>query len=127
MYEDLRERAIQNLETRRKKERTMQVIGVIFGSVAVLLFGVSRFMYEADQPYMFIPIGILGLVYLIIYTAVLGLPFTTQEDISETEIEQELIKIYRRYKHTELADLSEEEALELRQIEYLLNDREDYV
>lgn len=127
MYEDLRERAIQNLETRRKKERTMQVIGVIFGSVAAFLFGVSRFMAASDRPYMFIPIGILGLLYLIIHTAVLGLPFTTQEDISETEIEQELIKIYRRYKHTELADLSEEEALELRQIEYLMNDREDYV
>ena len=127
MYEDLRERAIQNLEKRRKKERTMQVIGVIFGSVAVFLYGVSRFMIEGDRPYMFVPIGILGLAYLIIHTIVLGLPFTTQEDISETDIEQELVKIYRRYKHTELADLSEEEELELRQIEYLMNDREDYV
>ena len=64
MYEDLRERALNNLEKKRKKVRAMQILGAIFGSIAVLLFGIRSFMVPADRPYMFIPIGILALSIL---------------------------------------------------------------
>ncbi len=58
MYEELRDRAIENLERRRKKVRAMQVVGVVFGSVALFLFGIRYLMIEPDRPYMFIPNGI---------------------------------------------------------------------
>ena len=127
MYEDLRDRAIANLEKKRKKVKAMQIIGVIFGSVATFLFGIRYLMAEADRIYMFIPIGILALVFCIIYTAVMGLPFTDEDDITEEDIEYEVAKVYRKYKSADLQDMSDEEHLELKQIETMMRDGEDYV
>lgn len=127
MYEDLRDRAIANLERRRKKVRVMQIIGVIMGSIATFLFFIRYLAAESDRIYFFIPIGILALAYCIVYTIVLGIPFMQEEDITEDEIEREVAKVYRKYKSADLDDLSEEEHLELRQIEEVLRDGEDYV
>jgi len=126
MYEELRDRAITNLERRRKKEKAVQVVGVVLGSIATLLFGIMYFMVPADRPYMLIPVGILGLLFSIIYTSILGLPFINNE-ISENDIEMEVAKIYREYKSTDLMDLTEEEQLEIRQIEILMDDKDEYV
>jgi len=49
MYEDLRDRAIANLEKRKKKVKAMQIVGVIFGSVAVFLYGITFLMHPADR------------------------------------------------------------------------------
>ena len=127
MYEDLRDRAIANLEKRKKKEKIVQVIGVILGSVAALLYGITFFMEVEDRPYMFIPIGILAFVFCIIYTVMLGLPFAERNDITEDDVEEEIAKIYRRYRLSELDNVNEEEEFELRQIEKLIDDKEDYV
>ena len=127
MYEDLRERAITNLESRRKKEKAMQIVGAVFGSVALFLFGIRYLMDEGDRIYMFIPIGVLALVYFIIYTAVMGLPFTQDDDITEEDIEYEVARIYGKYKSSDLKDMSDEEHLELKQIEMMMKDGEDYV
>ena len=127
MYEELRDRAISNLERKRKKVRAMQIVGVIFGSIALFLFCIRYLMFEGDRPYMFIPIGILAIIYSIIHTSVLGLPFGGQEDITEEDIEIEVIKVFRKYKTSDLQDLNEEEELELKQIERILDNDEDYV
>lgn len=127
MYEELRDRAITNLERKRKKVRAMQVVGVIFGSIALFLFFIRYLMWEPDRPYMFIPIGIVAIVYAIIHTAVLGLPFAGSDDITEGDIEREVIKVFRRYKYSDLQDMNEEEELELKQIERILENDEDYV
>jgi len=127
MYEDLRERAIANLESRRKKEKAMQIVGAVFGSVALFLFGIRYLMDEGDRIYMFIPIGVLALIYFIIYTAVMGLPFTQDDDITEEDIEYEVARIYGKYKSSDLQDMSDDEHLELKQIETMLRDGEDYV
>ena len=127
MYEDLRDRAIANLEKRKKKVKAMQIIGVVFGSVATFLFFIRFFADPSDRIYFFIPIGILALVYFIIYTAVLGLPFTEDRDISEEDIEYEVAKVYRKYKSSDLEDMNEDEHLELKQIETMMRDGEDYV
>ena len=127
MYHDLRDRAITNLEKRKKKEKTAQIIGVILGSVALFLFGIRAFLDPADRNYMFIPIGILALVYCIIYTILLGVPFVENDDISEEDIEMEVAKIYRKYKRRDRLELTEEERLELQEIEILIDDREEYV
>ena len=128
MYEELRDRAITNLERKRKKVRAMQIVGVIFGSMALFLFGIRYLMYEGDRPYMFIPIGILAIIYSIIHVSVLGIPFMGQGDITEEEIELEVIKVFRKYRSSDLKDMNEEEELELKQIEQILNnDDEEYV
>lgn len=127
MYEDLRERAIANLESRRKKEKAMQIVGAVFGSVALFLFGIRYLMDEGDRIYMFIPIGVLALIYFIIYTAVMSLPFTQDDDITEEDIEYEVARIYGKYKSSDLQDMSDDEHLELKQIETMLRDGEDYV
>jgi len=127
MYEELRDRAITNLERRRKKVRAMQIVGVIFGSLALFLFCMRYLMFEGDRPYMFIPIGILALIYSIIHTAVLGLPFGGPHDITEEDIEIEVIKVFRKYKSSGLHNMNEEEELELKQMEQILNKDEDYV
>jgi len=126
MYEDLRDRAITNLERRRKKEKAVQVVGVILGSIAALLFGIMFFMHPGDRQYMLIPIGVLGLIFCIIYTSILGLPLVNN-DISENDIEMEVAKIYREYKSADLQDFTEEEQLEIRQIELLMDDKDEYV
>lgn len=127
MYEELRDRAITNLERKRKKVRAMQIVGAILGSIAVFLFFIRYTMYEGDRPYMFIPIGILALLYFIIHTAVLGLPFVGADDITEEDIEIEVIKVFRKYKSSVLQDLNAEEELELKQMDRVLNNDEDYV
>ncbi len=127
MYEDLRERALINLEKKKKKVKAMQIVGAVFGSIAVFLYGISFLMDKADRPYMLIPIGVLTLIYFIVYTAVMGLPFIDSDDITEEDIEYEIAKVYRRYKNSELTDMSDEEHLELKQIEIMMRDGEDYV
>lgn len=128
MYEEIRDRAITNLERRRKKVRAMQIIGVIFGSMAAFLFGIRYLMWEQDRPYMFIPIGILAILYAIIHTAVLGLPFAGNDEITEDDIDREVIKVFRRYKSADLEDLTVDEELELKQLERaVVEDDEEYV
>lgn len=127
MYEEVRDRAISNLKRRRRKVRAMQIIGVIFGSIAMFLFGIRYLLHPMDRPYMFIPIGIIAVLYSIIHTAVLGLPFVKNEDISEDEIEREVIKVFRRYKTSDLNNLTEEEELELKQLEQIIDDDDEYV
>ena len=127
MYEDLRDRAIAKLEKKKKKEKVMQVIGVILGAVATFLFFIRYTADISDRPYFFIPIGILALVYCIIHTAVLGLPFMNNHEITEDDIEQEIVKVYRKYKSSDLADMNEDEHLELIQMEEMLHEGEEYV
>jgi len=124
MYEEIRERAITNLEVRRKKVRSVQIIGVIFGSVVLFLSGITVFMNPWDRPFMLIPIGIILLTFCIIYTAILGLPFVSNDEISEEEIEREMAKIYRKYEpYDELVDMEEDEQFELRQLEKEIKNR----
>ena len=127
MYEDLRDRAIANLERRRKRERVMQVITVVMGAVATFLFFIRYLAHPMDRVYFFIPIGIIALAYCIIYTVILGIPFMQPKDIEEEDIEREVAKVYRKYKSSDLQDFSEEEHLELRQIEEVLREGEDFV
>ena len=125
MYEELRDRAIRNLEKRRRKVKAMQVVGTIFGSIAAFLFGIRYLMHPMDRPYMFIPIGIIAIVYSIIHVSVLGLPFVEHKDITEEDIEKEVIKVFRKSKREELQDLSYEEELELKQLEEIIEEDDD--
>ena len=127
MYDELRERAIRNLERNRRKTRAMQVIAVLFGSIAIFLFFIRYFMFEGDRVYMFIPIAALGLMYGIIHTAVLGFPFVESNDITEEDIESEVIKVFRRSKSSSMHKYNAGERLELRQIEMILEEDDEFV
>ena len=46
---------------------------------------------------------------------------------TEEDIELEVIKVFRRYKSSDLQDISEEEELELKQLEQILDNDDEYV
>ena len=132
MYDHLREKALINIEKKRKKKRSTQIIGVIFGSIATVLFIISLLMSPSDRLYMMIPISILGLTYLILYTILNGFPFISDEEITEEEIDMEMIKIYRKSKIAGKSSDSNEAFLKLKDLEKDMlesdfDEAEDYV
>lgn len=130
MYQDLQERAIEQIEKKRRKKKSLQIVGVIFGSISFFLLIVSIFMFPAERIFMLIPITALAMIYTIIHTAMVGFPFIKHDEISEGDIDLEVARIYRQSKNYQIADLSSGEILELRQLDIIreeIDDREDYV
>ena len=132
MYEDLRHRAIVNIEEKKKRKKTTQIIAVVFGSIIFFLAFISMFITDGDRVYMLIPITVLVLTYGIIHTVINGFPFLAiDDDISETDIELEIAKIYRRSRISTEEDLSDEEILELRELDEMvavrMEEKEDYI
>lgn len=116
LYENLREKAIKRIEKEKKKRQGVYVVGWVFAVVSVILFVVStQFSGEAVFWTRF-PIIILALVYSIVHVSTLGFPFLKEDELSEEEIEREMVKIYKR---SNLNKISEEpiDRLELKQIE----------
>lgn len=108
----------------------MQIISVVFAAVTLFLFFIRYTAHPSQRVYFYIPIGILALVYCIVYTAILGWPFANSLEITENDIDQEVIKIYRKFSSSDLSNMTEDEHLELKQIEEILldqDDSEDYV
>ena len=120
MYEDLREKAVQNLQERKAKKRSIHTIGVIFAATSVILFIISLNFYASIAYWIKLPIPILAMVYAIIYCSVFGIPFISDDDeLSDEEIEREIVKIYKlEGTKKELSSGSEDE-LELKEIEAL--------
>lgn len=120
MYEELREKAVNELEKKRKKRKGIQVVGVVFAMISIILFVVSTRVYGSAAFWIKFPIIILGLTYGIIYTSEYGLPFTGEEDdLSDEEIEREIVKIYRKSNLNKLSNKSSDETLDLREIKVL--------
>lgn len=116
LYENLREKAIKRIEKEKKKRQGVYVVGWVFAVVSVILFVIStQFSGEAVFWTRF-PIIILALVYSIVHVSTLGFPFLKDDELSEEEIEREMVKIYKR---SNLNKISEEpiDRLELKQIE----------
>jgi fatty acid desaturase len=95
MYEELRHKAIEKIEKNRKKRKEIQTVGVTFATTSVILFIVSTRLSGAQAFWVRLPIVILALVFLIIYTSEYGLPFfnNDDDDLTDEEIEREMIKI----------------------------------
>ncbi len=126
MNEYIRDRAIVNLEKRQKKVRNLQVVAVCLGGAALVLYGISQLMPTADRPYMLIPIAIIGLVYAIIHTVMLGLPFIDNE-ITIEDIDREVGRLYRKYRTNDLENLSDIEILELKELQNLVDETDEYI
>lgn len=131
MYEELEEKAIENLKAKKSQKKSVYVVGVIFIAVSILLYIVSLNFHSTVAYWIKFPILVLALVYAIIYFSVFGFPFLgADEELTEEEIEREIVKIYKQRGVKNDDPQSEEDALELKEIEALRNkweDDEEYV
>ena len=131
MYEELREKAVMELEEKRKKRKEIQIVGLVFTMVSIILFIVSTRVYGSAAFWIKFPIVILALTYGIVYSSEYGLPFTGgDDDLSDEEIEREIVKIYRKSNLNKLSSNSTDEKLELKEMEELKEKYEgdtDYV
>jgi hypothetical protein len=131
MYEHLREKAIIELEEKRKKRKGIHVVGIVFTMVSIILYLVSTQAYGQGAFWIRLPIVVLAFVYGIIHTSEYGLPFIGgDDDLSDEEIEREIVKIYRKSNLNKISNNNDVEKLELKEIEELKEKYEgdtDYV
>ncbi|MFT4535064.1 MAG: amino acid transporter [Saprospiraceae bacterium] len=120
MYEELREKAVLELEKKRKKRKEIQVVGLVFTMISIILFIVSTRFYSGTAFWIRFPIIILALTYGIVYTSEYGLPFSGEDDdLSDEEIEREIVKIYKKSNLNRLSKNTSDAHLELKEIEEL--------
>lgn len=121
-YEELEEKAIKKLNKRKKQKRGVYTVGVIFTAVSIILFTVSQNFPPMAAYWIKFPILVLALVYGVIYFSTFGIPFLGDDDeLSEEEIEREMVKIYRHYGIEDDVDNTSTDALELKDIEAIKN------
>jgi len=126
MYEELKEKAVDSLKEKKAKKKNVHIVGVIFAAVSILLFVISLNFYSFVAYWIKLPILILSLVYAIIYFASFGIPFISEDDdLSDEEIEREIVKIYRQEGRSKSKNSPELDELELKEIETLKNRWED--
>lgn len=129
MYEDLKEKAVNNLKKHKSKTRAVYTVGAIFTAICFLLFAISLNFNGPAAYWIKFPIIIFALIYAIIYFSAFGIPFLMEEEISDEEIEREMVKIYKLQSKSYSTE-KEIERLELKEIESLKNkweDDEEYV
>jgi len=127
MYENLKELAVVNLKKKKQKKRSVHTVGAIFAAVSAILFVISLNFYGNVAYWIKFPIFILALVYGIIYFSAFGIPFISEDDeLSDEEIEREMVKIYKLQSpsQSKVSD-PEVEELELREIEALKSKWDD--
>ncbi len=120
MYEELRKEAKEKVEARMG----FYITAIIFAFVSVILIVVSFYVGNASAAFWVrFPILILGLVLLIIYISVFGLPGSgmLSKDWQDAEVEREMAKLFYQKKPTlpPPEELSEEDRLELKELERL--------
>ena len=118
MYDELKEKAIENLKEERAKKRGVYTVGALFVAVAIILYTISLNFDPFVSYWIKFPILILALVYAVIYFATFGFPFIeNNNELTDEEIEREIVKIYQQSGPKKRTNLNEDEKLELREIE----------
>ena len=125
MYDELKEKAIENLKAERAKKRDVYTVGLIFTAVSIILYVVSLNFYNPVAYWIKFPILVLALVFAIIYFSTFGFPFLSNEEFTEEEIEREIVKIYKSGHSNKGGILDEDERLQLREIEELRSKYDD--
>lgn len=126
MYEDLKEEAVENLKKEQSKRRGVYTVGFIFTAVSIILFFISLNFNAYVAYWIKFPILILALVYGIIYFSTFGFPFLDDSnELSEEEIEREMVKIYKTRSLNNKRGATEEQPLELKELEELKNKWEE--
>lgn len=122
MYEKIREEAVQSIEDKRSKKRTLQSLGFLFASVCVILYIVSTRFYGDTAFWIKFPMIILTFIYGFIHVSMYGFSFFGESDeLSDEDIEREMANIYRKSNLEKLADIDGKvDGLELKEIETLI-------
>jgi hypothetical protein len=122
MYENLKDKALAKIKRERVKKKSVHTVGIIFTAVSILLFVISMNFHGSAEYWIKFPILILALVYAIIYFSTFGVPFLgLDEEISDEEIEREIVKIYKQQSKEGQNNANNSEELELKEIESLKN------
>jgi len=130
MNEELENKARKRVEAKK----AFYLVAVIFAFTSLILLVLSFFFPYPVSFWVRFPIVTFPLVLAILYVPTFGLPFSRvgSEEWEEEEYEKELDKLYRenRSKLSAPEELSEEDRLELRELDRLKrkweNDEEDY-
>ena len=129
MYQELRKKAEKKVEAKK----AFFICAIVFSFVTVVLLMLAYYL-PVISFWVSLPIPIFVMVLAILYVTAFGLPNNGKfsEDWEEEEIEKEMLKMYRRKKAElpPIEDLSENEVLELKELERLKKKwdwREDYV
>ena len=122
MYEDLKERAIENLKKEREKKKAVHIVGAIFVAVAIVLYTISLNFDPFVAYWIKFPILVLALVYAIIYFSVFGIPFISEDDeLTDEEIGREIVRIFKLEGADKAGLSNKDDALELKEPEALKN------
>ena len=127
MYNNLRKKAKRKVEAKA----AFYVSAIVFSFVTVVLLMLGFYMPSISF-WLMLPIPIFVMVLSILAFMAFGIPTADgfSEDWKEEEIEKEMLRLYRRRRqHLEMDDLSDEEILELRELEKLhkkWSDDDDY-
>ena len=107
------------------------MVGFVFACLSALLFIISLNVPAQAAFWIKFPILVFAMVYGIVYFGTFGFPFLGDTDeLSQEEIEREMVKIYKSQPKVGREDESFNEGLELREIEELKNrweEDEDFV
>lgn len=114
-YDELREKA----EKKVQEKKGFYVVMSTFIAVSVILYVLSLSFHGPVVFWLRFPILVLTLVLGVLYVAVFGLPFNNNWE--EEEIEKEMAKELKRNPLAlpEEEDLTEEDKLELKELERL--------
>ncbi len=130
MHEQLEEKARKKVEAKM----AFYILAIIFAFVSLILMVMS---FQIGNPkagfWLRLPILIFPMVLAIMYIPIFGIPFSgvSGEEWQEREYQKELDKLYRQNRSNlpPPEDLSEEDRLELKELERLKRkwgDDEDY-
>ena len=116
IYKEFRKKAEKKVEAKM----AFYVCAIVFSFVSVLLLLLS-FQLPGAGFWLRLPIPIFMMILAILYLAAFGPPFTgaLSADWQEQEIEKEILKLYRQKRDQlpPLEELSENEKLELKELE----------
>ncbi len=121
MYEEIRKKAQQRVQAKKG----FFVVAMIFASISLILFIISiSFDFRAFVIFWInFPTLILGLILAIMYVTIFGLPWQgmSAKEWEEQEMEKEMARLFRQrqFKRPNSEDLSEEDILELKELERL--------
>ena len=119
MIDDLRRKAKKKVLAKK----AFYIIAVVFASVSIILYVLSVTLGPPAAFWLKFAIMILGLVLVILYVSLIGIPFTNflNKEWEEEEIEREMARLYREETLTLPSgeELDEEQLMELKELDRL--------
>ena len=118
-HDEIRKKAKKKVEAKKG----FYIVAIIFASVSALLLVISLMVGGPAAFWIRFPMLVFALVLTIMYVAIFGLPGSgvLSQDWEAEEMEKEMYNLYRRegLSLPPPEDLSEEEQLELKELERL--------